>query len=70
MSKTKEEYMEQIENDYAMYVEEQNQAFRREGAEELRIGILRSLESAKEFASAEMLPAFDKAIDYVKRATI
>jgi hypothetical protein len=70
MSKTKEEYMAQIEEDYAAYVEAQNQAFRREGAEELRIGILRSLESAKEFASTEMLLAFDKAIAYVKQATI
>jgi uncharacterized protein YdhG (YjbR/CyaY superfamily) len=70
MNNLKEMYMEQVEADYAEYIESQNQALRREGAEELRIGILRSLESAKEFASAEMLPAFDKAIDYVKRATI
>ena len=70
MNNLKEMYMEQVEADYADYVESQNQALRREGAEELRIGILRSLESAKEFASTEMLPAFDKAIAYVKRATI
>jgi hypothetical protein len=70
MTNTKEQYMEQIEADYADYVEAQNQALRKEGAEELRNDILRSLESAKEFASTETLAAFDKAIAYVKRATI
>lgn len=70
MTKTKEQYMEQIESDYADYVEAQNQALRREGAEELRNDILRSLESAKAFTSKEMTFAFDKAISYVKRATI
>ena len=70
MTKTKEQYMEQIEADYADYVEAQNQALRKEGAEELRNDILRNLEAAKAFASTETLFAFDKAISYVKRATI
>lgn len=70
MTKSREMYMEQIEADYADYVESQNQALRREGAEELRNDILRSLESAKAFASKEVTFAFDKAIAYVKRATI
>ena len=70
MSKSKELYMEQVEADYAAYIESQNQDLRREGAEELRKDILRSLESAKAFASKEMLFAFDKAIAYVKRASI
>lgn len=70
MNKTKEMYMEQIEADYAAYIESQNQALRKEGAEELRQDILRSLEAAKAFASKEMLVAFDKAISYVNRATI
>lgn len=70
MSNFKEQYTEQVEADYAEYVESLNQALRKEGAEELRNDILRNLEAAKAFASTEMLFAFDKAISFVKRATI
>jgi hypothetical protein len=55
---------------YDEYLESQRQELRQEGAEELRKDILNLLVPAREFASAEMCFAFDRAITYVKRATI
>lgn len=45
MSNSKEDYMAQVEADYDLYVESQKQELRKEGAEELRIDILRQIES-------------------------
>jgi hypothetical protein len=71
MSKMKELYMEQVEADYALYVESQNQDLRREGAEELRNEIIRNIQTSINFAPDDGVRyGLTVALNYVLQASI
>jgi hypothetical protein len=71
MSKMNELSIEQQEEDYAAYVESLNQDLRKEGAEELRAGILRELQLSLSMASDTGVKyGLTVAINYVMQANI
>lgn len=71
MSKMKELYMEQVEADYALYVESQNQELRKEGAEELRIEIMRKIEASMKFGTDDSVNyGLTIALNHVIQASI
>lgn len=71
MSKMKELYMEQVEEDYAAYVESLNQDLRKEGAEELRNEILRNIQNSINFATDDGVRyGLTVALNYVLQASI
>lgn len=71
MSRMNEMSIDEQETAYAEYVEEQRQELRKEGAEELRKGILRELDDMKKTAwTAQERIAYEAAKIVVERANI
>jgi hypothetical protein len=71
MSRMKELYMDQVENDYALYVESLNQDLRHEGAEELRNDIVRSIQQSIAHATDDGVRyGLTIALNYVIDASI
>jgi hypothetical protein len=71
MSKMKELWAEEQDNAYSDYLESLNQEFRKEGAEELRISIIRELEySIRGATDTGVRYGLTVALEYVKNANI